>query len=91
MEKAREDLRPDKSHVMFEKFSDGIICGVIDPDYKMSKAVKKQILSFHQENYSLVMFSNRSQKPTIYAAKGRSDRSIYSELTEIQKRRNKVK
>jgi hypothetical protein len=50
------EMRPDKSHIIFDKISDTTICAIHDPDYEISKFVIGQIASFNKEGYSVVIF-----------------------------------
>jgi len=58
MENVGVELRPDKSHIIFNKASDKTICAMQDPDYKLDSLVMQQIKEFNKQGYSVVIRKN---------------------------------
>jgi hypothetical protein len=74
MENVGIELRPDKSHVIFSKMSDEVICGDHDPDYEVNKRVKGQIRSFNKQGFSVGMI--RGKEKIIYLSKGHKFKEV---------------
>jgi hypothetical protein len=72
------ELRPDKCGVMFFKKSDQIFCGTLVPGVPVTDMAKRQIASFKEQGYSVVMLK-RGEKPHIELAEGHNDAEIYKE------------
>lgn len=68
MENAGIELRPDKSHIIFNKTSDKTICGRQDPGYELSKLVMQQIKEFNKQGYSVVIL--RDEIKNVYLVNG---------------------
>jgi hypothetical protein len=64
------ELRPDNSHIIFDKASDRTICAAQDPDYELNDLVKSQIQAFLKEGFSVVII--KKDKKLIYVAEGHS-------------------
>ena len=68
MKKAGLELRPDVGHIIFDKFSEEVICAAQDPDYDLTSRVKKQINFFNNEGYSVGVI--KGYRKEIALAKG---------------------
>ena len=68
MENAGIELRPDKSHIIFDKASDKTICARQDPDYELSELVMQQIKEFNKQGYSVAIF--KVEVAYVHLAKG---------------------
>ncbi len=55
MDKAPVALRPNNCGIIFDKISDEIIYGTIDPKNKPSEIAKKQIVAFMDQGFSVVV------------------------------------
>ena len=55
MENAGIELRPDNSHIIFNKASDKTICGRQDTDYELNKRAEQQIKEFNRQGYSVAV------------------------------------
>jgi hypothetical protein len=66
MENPGIELRPDKSHIIFNKTSDKTICARQDPDYELSKLVMQQIKEFNKQGYSVAVL--RVEMKYVYLA-----------------------
>lgn len=62
MDKVGIELRPDKSHVIFDKMSDDVICGRIEKGHKIKDFGSKQLLSFINQGFSILLFRGRESK-----------------------------
>ena len=63
------ELRPDKCGVMFWKKSERIFCGAMMPGVPITDVVLKQIASFKNQGYSLVLLKI-GEKPYIELSEG---------------------
>ncbi len=52
METCREDVRPDKSNVIWEKVNDNIIFGTQHKEYNLTKSAENQIQDFGSKSQS---------------------------------------
>lgn len=68
MKEVGQALRPDRSHIIFEKVTDTIICGLQDPDFGMTYLAEGQIGSFNRQGFSVGLINGRSKG--VYLAKG---------------------
>ena len=78
-------LRPDNCHVVFEKLSDRIFLGTLDPDHKMTKEAIGQIRAFNDQGFSVVLNSRVFPRPKTILAEGHSYEDIDLEYTELLK------
>lgn len=76
------ELRPDKCGIMFVKKNERIFSGMLVPDMSVSDLAKKQIASFKQQGYSVVLLKF-GEKPHIELAKGHSRKEIYDEYINL--------
>lgn len=63
------DLRPDRCGLMFEKFSDEVICGVTS-GHGVTRNVLGQIEAFVQEGFSVVIMNHAKRQKSFFLAKG---------------------
>lgn len=76
MEKASINLRPDKCGVIFERISNKLFIGTINPKMKqLSTVLMKQISLFMKDGFSVILF-NRVIKQVFIFAKDRSKESV---------------
>jgi hypothetical protein len=80
-------LRPDQCGVMFFKKNERIFCGVRVPDKSMTDLARKQIESFNQQGYSVVMLEI-GRRPHVVLAKTHRLADIYTEYIGILKNGN---
>jgi hypothetical protein len=87
MENATIDLRPDKCHVIFERFNDHIFIGLIEQGYSVNNIVKNQINIFNNDGYSVFLKVVGSGSPLIMASKDKKAIDIYEEvMTTVTKK-----
>ena len=80
-------FRPDKCGVMFVKRSERIFSGILVPDTPISDTAKRQISSFKEQGYSVVMLK-RGEKPHIELAENHNKEKVYNEYLNILKNGN---
>lgn len=76
------ELRPDKCGVMFWKKSDRIFCGSAMPGLPITDVALKQIASFKQQGYSVVLLKI-GEEIHIELAEGHDKETIYKEYINI--------
>jgi hypothetical protein len=59
-------LRPDNCKVIFEKLDDQTIHGTLDSKHELTEAAKKQIQSFIQQGYKVILGASDFRKPMIW-------------------------
>lgn len=62
MENAGEELRPDKSGIIFSRSSDDVISARLDEDRLLNSLTLGQIQAFNNEGFSVVVFRGKEQK-----------------------------
>lgn len=90
MEKVEEELRPDNSHIIFEKVSEAVILGLQDPDYELTSIAKNQISYFIRDGFSVALI-NKGKKG-IYLARGHTIEEvgrIINDSSELYRRLNR--
>jgi len=55
--------RPDKCGIVFEKISDRIFYGTLDPKKQIPDEGRNQIYAFNRQGFSVVLFSFHEKKP----------------------------
>jgi hypothetical protein len=83
MENVGIEMRPDNSHVLFDRITDDIICGAQDPDYELSDLVKAQISYFIREGFSVVIF--RKNEKMVYVSPGHSYEKVKHDVLKHKK------
>lgn len=78
MDKVSKDLRPDNCKVVFEKVSNTIFFGTQDPRFSITDIAKKQIQSFNQQGFSVII--NLLGKKDIYLAPNHNAQQIKQEF-----------
>jgi len=63
-----KELRPDKCHVLFEKYSDNVIVGVTEKE--LSLLVLNQINFFRREGISILIVDYNKKSKTFFLAAG---------------------
>lgn len=81
------ELRPDKCGVMFWKKSERIFCGASMPGIPTTDLALKQIASFKNQGYSVVLLK-MGEKPHIELAEGHDEKIIYKEYTDLLRNGN---
>lgn len=76
------ELRPDKCGVMFWKKNERIFCGANMTGLPITDLALKQIASFKQQGYSVVLLK-KGDKPHIELAKGHDQEEIGKEYIDI--------
>ena len=87
MDNVSTDLRPDKCGVLFEKVSNLLFVGIIDPKHKFKDIVKDQISDFLNNGYSVIL--KNKEKPIIINTKDRTKESVWFELHVIESERKR--
>jgi hypothetical protein len=83
------NLRPDKCRVIFEKITDDIFIGTVDPDVKkLNDDVRGQIQTFLSGGFSIVLFNQKIKEPLIHAAKGKTISEVWDIVKEEIKKVN---
>lgn len=81
MEIASINLRPDKCGVIFEKVTDTIFIGTVDPKLKrFTEPFKQQVKKFVQQGIAVILFKKDMETPFIYATRFRTPREIWVEF-----------
>ena len=77
------NLRPDKCRVIFERVTDDIFIGTVDPNVeRLNDDVRGQIQAFLNEGFSVVLFNQKIKEPFIQAAKGRTISEVWDVVKE---------
>lgn len=85
MDKASINIRPDKCGVIFEKISNKIFIGTIDPNQiKPQKIVMKQISAFLNDGYSVILYRPKIKKIIIFNTSDRTKESVWFEFKIIE-------
>lgn len=88
MKKVSMDLRPDKCEVVFEKITDDVFIGTLNPDQKkIQDVVKGQIDFFLQEGFSVALFNPKLKTPLIYPAQDYTAEQVWNIIQEETKKR----
>ena len=88
MEKVSIMLRPDKCGVIFEKISNKLFAGTIDPkQIKPENIILNQISAFLNDGYSVILHHIGKNKPIIFNTKDRTKESVWFELQEFESER----
>jgi len=80
-------FRPDKCGVMFWKKSKRIFCGAAMPGVPIADLALKQIGSFKNQDYSVILLKP-GEKPHIELAKGHNEKEIYEEYINLLRNGN---
>jgi len=81
MKKVSINFRPDKCGVIFEKITDDIFIGTVDPnESKLKDIVKGQINSFLGEGFSVVLFNQKIKNPLIYHEKNTTADEVFKSV-----------
>ena len=87
MEKVSLDLRPDKCGVIFERVTDTIFIGTVDPKReKPNQVVINQISAFLDDGFSVILFNKKIKEPIIINAKGKTKQEIWLEFKKLEKK-----
>lgn len=88
MDKVSINLRPDKCKVIFEKITADVFIGTTDPNISnLPDVAKRQIHSFLQEGFSVILFNQKIKTPFIYTAKNITANKVWEIFkTEARKR-----
>lgn len=83
--KASLKLRPDKCGVIFERCGEDIFIGTISPiEKRLVSIAKRQIDSFLQEGFSVILFHSKIEGPYIQPAKGYTPKKVWKAFqTEV--------
>jgi hypothetical protein len=77
MEKVSITMRPDNCKVIFERMTDIIFHGTLDPDYELNNNVKNQIGVFVRDGFSVIIESI-GKRVQIYPAQDINSKDIYN-------------
>lgn len=91
MEEVGEELRPDRSHVIFEKVDAEIVLGLQDPDYELSTLLQQQIEYFVRDGFSVALI--KGEKKGIYLTKGHTIEEVgrkINDCSELYRRLNRL-
>lgn len=77
------ELRPDKCGIIFTKKNDRIFSGVLVSGTKVSDLANKQIQSFNNQGYSVVLLSVNEREPLVLEAKGQNKNEVLKEYKEV--------
>jgi hypothetical protein len=78
-----ENLRPDKCGIIFEKYSDNIFLGTVRTDMDVSDAGHRQIRSFLDQGYSVVLYSKHISELNYMICDRHDEDQIRAEFQEI--------
>lgn len=76
------DLRPDKCGIVFEKATDKIFYGTLDTNFVMNDVIDKQIKSFLEKGFSVVLRHLYIPAPVIFNSENTTAENIWKELKE---------
>lgn len=79
MERVKPSLRPDRCHMIFEKWTDNLIIGSTDVP-GISFLLMGQIDSFRKEGISVVVLNHVEKSKTFYLAPGHTKEFIKREI-----------
>lgn len=82
MKKGNIELRPDKCGIIFEKLSDKIFFGTVDPKREPSDLGKRQAFNFVEQGYSVVLASSKRVGNLFLINKNHNEEEIRRELSE---------
>jgi hypothetical protein len=82
-----EDLRPDKSGIIFEKLTDRLFHGTIIPGIKVTDRAKRQIDDFGKQGFSVVLYSFDEPKPAVFLSNKHKLEDINKEFQQYMKMR----
>jgi hypothetical protein len=82
------NLRPDKCGIMFFKKNERIFCGILVPDTPIDDLAFKQIVSFKNQGYSVILLKLGEKQPHIELAKGHNEKEIYQEYINLLRNGN---
>ncbi len=83
VEKANENLRPDRCGIIFEKATKDIFFGTVDDNIVvLNEIVNVQINKFLDEGFSIILRHPQLKKPYILAAEGKTANDIWEEAKE---------
>ena len=80
MSNASVNLRPDRCHIIFEKTTDDIFTGLLEPGYALNKDVLGQVNAFAREGISVLISAFGNNVPMIFSANGKASKDIYNEV-----------
>lgn len=81
-EDAPESLRPDRCGIVFTKKSDRIFSGILVPGVEVTDMAKRQINSFLDQGYSVVLLAD-GRRPHVMAADNLDPKSVYAEYVGV--------
>ncbi len=82
-------LRPDKCGVIFERISENIFIGTMNPDEKeLKEDIMGQIDSFVQTGFSVVLFHHKTKGPLIHPTKGTTSQEVWDIIQKETTRRH---
>lgn len=74
MENVGIELRPDNSHVIFDRIADKTICARQDSDYELSELVINQIKQFNKQNFSVLLLCGNLK--SVHLTKGHTMKEV---------------
>ena len=81
------ELRPDKCGIIFEKYSDRIIYGTVNPKAEISDMGKQQVHAFNNQGFSVVLASIKEKNNGFFIAPNHNENEIREEFREELKNR----
>lgn len=80
------NLRPDKCGVIFERVSDDIFIGTVDPKVMLFKdIVIGQINSLNKEGFSVILFHKKIKTPYIFNTENITKDDVWLEFKKLEK------
>ena len=84
MVKVSPELRPDRCKVVFEKISSKVIYGTVDEQVeKLKSIVKKQISSFIEEGFSVVLRRVGKPNALVYIAPSHTSEEVLEDVNRF--------
>lgn len=77
-------IRPDNCHVIFERVTDKIMHGLLDPEYDLNEAIRSQIKSFMDQGFSVVIDTQGKDKPMIFAAPEANSDEVFKSIKSFR-------
>jgi hypothetical protein len=76
-------LRPDNCHMIFEKLTEDIFLGLLEPGYAMNKDVHGQINAFIHDGFSVLISAFKNNVPLVISANGKESKDVYKEVVDL--------
>ena len=80
MKKVHISIRPDNCGIIFERLSENIFYGTIDPNRKPSKDGIDQARYLNNSGFSVILYDKEKRNPAVMLGKGHDIDTVYQEF-----------